>query len=325
MRWGKGLSRLWGGTEHAPCDKAEEVRLWVNGPLALTGAQPGARLQVKGLGQRKITTTGVAVGKMVTVRVSGPAKVQIPPGCRVRVQRVNGPLSVKGLQSDLHLVGVNGPVHVQDSLSVHIGQVRGPLTLRRVEGPVQGEGPRGPLTLEEVQGEVRLTSPVRGALALRQVSGDVDLAVRGDARWVGPLVPQQSVRLKVSGDLRLALPAESDVHIVAQVRGALQAPFEASKDDQGRWEATLGQGTATLDLEVGGDLELTWASPAEEPTGESETDLSEAWAEWPTEEEEAPETTPADEERLMVLRMLAAKKITVEEAERLLAALEGEG
>jgi len=321
MGWGMGKARLWWGEEQASCEGMEEVHLWVNGPLLLTGAGRGATLRVAGLGKRRVKT----VGKVVEVRMWGPVQVKAPAGCLVRAQRVNGPLTVKHLEGALHLETVNGPVTGQDVAAVQVGQVRGPLMLRRVKGAVLGEGPRGPLTLEDVQGEVRLDSPVRGALDLRRVAGDVALTARGNARWVGPLSPGQTVRLKVDGDLRLVLPEESDVRIVARVQGDLHAPFDTVGATQGRWETTLGQGTATLDLEVGGDLWLAWAGEAEE-TAEEEADLPDWSAAWSEEEAvSSRRPTAAEEERLLVLRMLANKRITAEEAERLLAALEGEG
>lgn len=46
---------------------------------------------------------------------------------------------------------------------------------------------------------------------------------------------------------------------------------------------------------------------------------------WPPPEEKRPKSAISDEERLVVLRMLEEKKISLEEAEQLLAALEGSG
>jgi hypothetical protein len=46
---------------------------------------------------------------------------------------------------------------------------------------------------------------------------------------------------------------------------------------------------------------------------------------WPPPTETRPKTAVSDEERLVVLRMLEEKKISLEEAEQLLAALEGNG
>jgi hypothetical protein len=46
---------------------------------------------------------------------------------------------------------------------------------------------------------------------------------------------------------------------------------------------------------------------------------------WPPPTEKHPKTAISDEERLVVLRMLEEKKISLEEAEQLLAALEGNG
>ncbi len=330
MGWWKGAfwtGSWWSGSETVADEDVQEVHLWANGPLAITGAPSGAALQVSGVGRRKVTVSdGVA-----EVHLWGPMQVRVPDRCVVRVRRVNGPLAVKGLGNDVYLESINGPVTGRGVGSVTVGQVRGPLALREVQGSVTGEGPRGPLTMEDVHSDVRLTSPVRGALILRRVSGSVDLEVRGHAHFAGPVTPGQKVRLKVHGDLRLDLPTDADVRIAAQVGGTVEAPV-VGEAEAGAWVATLGEGAATMDLEVDGDLRLSLGAEEALPEEAGEADWADFWPEFPaagfwsrtpTGRGVARRARADDEERLAVLRMLAEKKITAEEAERLLQALEG--
>ncbi len=317
MWWSKVKDKQrawWGGAEKVIATEVREVHLWANGPLSLTGTSGGGLLKVVGVGRRKIKVQG----GVAQVRLWGPMQAQVPAGCTVRVKRVNGPLAAKGLESDLVLEVVNGPVTGRGLAAVQIEQVRGPLSLREVHGEITGESPRGPLTLEDVRGAVRLTSPVRGALALRGVSGPVELTVHGSAHLSGPFAPGAEVRLRVQGEAWLNLPAEdADVHLRARVHGALHTPFAAAPTGD-LWEITLGQGAATVDLEVDGDL---WVSQGEEAP-EEVSEVPDWSTLWPVHEDESARSPAADEERLTVLRLLAQGKITAEQAQRLLEALE---
>ncbi len=308
-------------------EEVSTLRLKVNGPLTLKGA---SRWRVVVLGSRRVRSgEGEA-----EVRASGPVVVEVPPYGTVIAEGVNGPVGGKDLEGALRLKKINGPVSLRGAGEVHLGEVRGPLTLRAVRGAVGGQGPRGPLTLAGCTGTVRLETPVHGPVSLRGVTGDVDLTARGKVLAVLAPQPGQQIRLRSDKDLRLTLPPEASARLTAQAGGALRTDLPQVEPQGNRLEVTLGAGEAVIDLWAAGDLEVTVGAFSDEPLAASEEEPK-AWAEewWPEDWESAVRVQQAphrvgrqkgEEEPLTVLRMLAQGKITAEQAEQLLQALEGE-
>ena len=327
-----GFRWPWGQQEEEVLGEAvREVRLKANGPLALRGGARGRNLEVKVAGMRTVRVKdGVA-----EVRLQGPGMVRVPPHCAVVVERVNGPLTVKDLPGALRLERVNGPVTANGVGEVALGRVNGPVNLRRVSGGVSGAPPRGGLGLHDVAGDVRLDAPVRGAVTLRNVRGSVDLQAKGALEAF--LTPQggQHIALQSDGVMRVTLAPTASARLVAEAQGELHADLPDATVRAGRLEYTLGQGEAVVELKARGDLWVGLGEPEEAAEPEAAWD-EEIWQGLEAAFHPEPRRRvrvvgrEADEEnvqaeRLTVLRLLAEKKITAEEADRLLQALEGEG
>ncbi len=332
---GGGWGSAWGtGQATIPVEDLREVRIKVNGPLGVRGLESTA-LRVLVTGVRRVQ----AADGVARVQGAGPTLVGVPAAVQVVVERVNGPVTLRDLQAPVRLERVRGPLNGRGLQEVVLGDVAGPALLQDVRGAVRGAGPRGPLTLRKVDGPVHLEQPVRGPAILRALRGDVHLAARGGLTLAYLPQPGQTVRLRTDRDARIALPPEADVRLVLRARGGFQVPFAAAASQGDVLEHTLGEGRSTLEVEAGGALTLALeahldeaAAPEEDlPGGSDWSDgllamlSSESDGEAPIAPRWRSDSSRAiHEERLTVLRMLAEGKLNAEQAERLLRALEGE-
>lgn len=299
--WGGFLGRWIQVDAEAVVDEPlERVELTAHGPLKVQGGKP---LRVQVFGVKQVT---VEEG-MARVRVDGPGKVTVPREAALTLD-VRGPLSGEGLGA------------------VRIEAAHGPVKLREVHGDLTGHGPRGPLTVATVRGRVHLETPVHGPARLTDVAGEVRLEAQGPLFVALHPRPGDHSVLRAHGPLEVVLPAEASVRIVGQADGPIQADLPEARVEGGRLEAVLGAGEATLELTAEGDLTVRLGEVAP-PAGAAEEEDEAAWAPEVEEVEVhlgVSRRGPSQEERLTVLRLLAEGKITAEEADRLLRALEGE-
>ncbi len=271
------------------------------------------------------TTIGVVHGDL-EARQSGP----------LTVDTVHADLKVKGGDGDLTVRLVNGDVSLQEIRgNVTLGSVADDLYVRKVEGNLEAqvEGD-AVLYLHPTPGQAIQVS-ARSDILLHlppQVSARLTLSAgrAEEIRVDMPGVPRRdgsnprTVTLG-DGEAAIVLKAEGEVRVTsreADWSAAAEMDFGekwSSPEDLGQQirrqvEARIRQATRRVEEVVqrrGRAFSFQWRGTSS-ATAASRTGT--------------PASEPVSEqERLFILRMLEQKKITVEEAEKLLAALEGEG
>ncbi len=302
------------------------LRLTVPREATLEIAQVGGELQLEGV-----------KGEVYIGKVGGDAGLN--DGGRVVADRIGGDM----LGHDL-------------SARVTFKAVGGDVALRKLEGGVQVLAVGGDLSLRDVAGPVEAAAGGDAHVVLRgPLGGGVKLSAGGDVFCRLPDGPSASVELSAGGELRVDRP---DKRTSQWGRASFQIG-EGEHDiriDAGGdlWLGVGDEAEAEVDLDsLGADL----ASKVGEKIAEMEAALSAMGAEMgavssdriarrvqhlvdrairarrrtdpPRGLQEAlsglggrPEPV-SDEERMKVLRLLEQKKINVEEAEKLLDALEG--
>lgn len=261
---------------------------------------------------------------------------------KVDMGRVGGDLSVDMLSGGLRVEFLGGDADVRGVRGgLHVGQAGGDLRLRQIDGAIEVEAggdvsarlspPPDTASWIRAGGDIMATLPA-DASALVRVKAKGDVLLPNPAEGVvveGPDViccgsGSASVELVSEGDLSLRMSGRAsadswgaDLHeeINARVNSSI-AEMEASLDE-------LGLDSLSIDSERIGQRVRKAVARALRAAGGS--------ADWGTlaEGRSGPggttEEGPGDEERLAVLKMLEDGKITAEEAEALLRAMEDEG
>lgn len=213
-----------------------------------------------------------------TIRLSEMSTVQIPAGRRLQVGDVNGPLSLQGIERDLVLSAVNGPLQVRD-LSGNI-DLTGP-----VNGPLRVQGARRVASADEspTRGEVKLAdlaevdlAQVNGNLAIRQVSGAVRLgevighvraagldgglsagSIKGNLLLEGRITGDSLWEARVEGRTRLRLHPESSARLELESEDhppTLDPGFQVVERSDRRVVATIGTGQGCIAIRAEGPI-----------------------------------------------------------------------
>lgn len=318
----------------------------------------------------------------VALSASTDLALNVPKNASVRIQTVEGDISVRGLTGLLEVETVNGDASLRDMGSVVLGAVESDFSLRGAKGDVFVCSVGGDASLREVGGSLRLDS-VSDDLSVRGVSGGLKVDVDEDVIIHVEPRPGQEYAVTAGDDILLVLPPDVNVTLSIHAEDINIDWPGVPPQEGGSRVVTLGNGAARIELNAGGDVVVTNRPEAAEAADEygNFAGMMFDWGSWGREVGERwgglgrslgerisqraqeaarraerkaeamakqverqgrhrahadrlkwnfstgrppkPGEPVSEEERMMILKMLAEKKITVEEAERLLAALEG--
>ena len=303
--------------------------------------------------------------------------LNIPKNSQVHILTVNGDMSVRGLAGDFEADVVNGDVAIREVGTVTLGAVEADFSLRGAKGDVHVKSVGGDASLRGVDGSLTLDS-VSDDLALRGVGGNLKVDVDADVVVHLDPKPGQEYSVIAGDDIMLILPDNADATLTLSGDKIIVHFPKTRQEDSTSRVLTLGDGSAQIKLDAGGDLLVTNRQDAPESADEFGNfagmmfdwgswgrELGQNWGnigremgerisqraqeaarraerkarravghrhakmKWTVDFDnipKAPKREPvSEEERMTILRMLAEKKISSEEAEQLLSALEGGG
>lgn len=318
-------------------------------------------------------------GDKVTISCGDDLSLRVPKAASIIIGMIGGDASIRGVMGELELKEIAGDLSLRDINSIAIDTVQADFSLRGAKGHLSIKSANSDVSIRDVDGNVTLAS-VADDLALRDVRGNVSANVAEDV--VMYLNPQAGNTYSVTAgdDILLVMPPKANATLTlnADDIDIEWKGIEADEDATSR-VVTLGDGSASVTLNAGGDIRVSNQADA----GESAEDFGNFagigmdWSgfgerisrrveqaaqraqrkveeaarriEQKTRDVErragrgkvalevgrwnwdfAPKGVPmpsrptvSEEERLAILKMLQDKKITAEEAEQLLAALEG--
>jgi hypothetical protein len=329
-------------------------------------------------------------GDLVSVFCRDDLSLNVPKDASLHIQSVDGDMSVRSLNGMLDVDTVNGDVALREVGQIVIGTVDSDFSLRGAKGDVRVKSIGGDASLREVDGSLTLDS-VSDDLAVRGVGGnlnvnvDDDVVVHLDPRpgqeysvlagddilvvlppdanatltlhgdeinvdWPGVEPQETTSRTVVLGDgsAKINLNAGGDLLVSSNVEAAESANesgnFAGMMFDWGNWGREMGQHWGAFGREMGQRVSKRAQEAAERASRKAEATARRTerhlerkfgrysgrrgahltWSWDPSQTSQTPKADPvSDEERMTILRMLAEKKITSEEAEKLLSALEG--
>lgn len=295
----------------------------------------------------------VRAGNVDIREIDGDLRVSDVP--RVQIERASSDAVITGVAESCQIDIVEGDLTLRDVGPTTLGSVSGDLTAERVrslsanvlDGDCTLNGEDGPFQIGKVSGDL-VARLAAGPLTITTIKGDASVVglaagmalarVKGDlAARLNPAGAAE-YRADVGGDAAITLPSEANISITAEVEGSLVG-LRGGRGRRGervdRIDLAFGSGDAKLSLTVGGDLALRGlnlpglqaargvtppappqpprpVAPVMGPTVRLNPDMA----------RRAPHSEASDEERLAILRMVADGRLSVEDAEGLLVALD---
>ena len=318
-------------------------------------------------------------GDVLSLTCRDDLAINVPKNSSVHVLAAQGDMSVRGLAGEFEVDTVDGDVAIRDAGTVTINAVESDFSLRGAKGDVHIKSVGGDASLREVDGSLTLDS-VSDDLSIRGVGGNLKVDVESDVVVHLDPTPAQEYSVTAGDDILLILPSEANATLTISAEEIKVDWPDVEPQDTTSRVVTLGDGSAQIKLDAGGDVLVTDRMDAAESADEhgNFAGMMFDWGSWGREigqnwgnfgremgermshraqeaahraERKAheaarraarkhsgkmkwtidldnipkvPKREPvSEEERMTILRMLADKKISSEEAEQLLSALEG--
>jgi hypothetical protein len=213
-------------------------------------------------------------------QVGGDLDLQVAADAEVRLSDIGGDLRVKGA-AKLQAGQIGGDCTLTSELlsSVQLGNVGGDLRVglvhtlhvANVGGDLAVERSLAALTVGNLGGDARL-GMVEGNLELGAVGGDLSFAAH--------MAPGSRGRAQVGGDVRLSLGEAPNLSLRAMVAGDVRGGAQLSADGPTSLSLRYGEGAASLELTVGGDLQLSGGPDAEASSWAAGSEIGANWAEF---------------------------------------------
>ena len=320
-------------------------------------------------------------GETVSVSSGSDLSVRLPKGASLEIKFIGGDASIRGLTGGIEIKEIHGDLSIRDVGSLSMDMIHGDFSLRGAKGNVYVKNATGDVSIRDVDGNVSLDS-VADNLALRGARGNIKVNVGDDV--VVYLEPKANGAYAVNAgdDILLVLPQHTNA-TVSMNGDSIDVDWPGLEKDADATQrvVVLGDGSAQISLNAGGDVRLTNKADAAESADEfgNFAGLNFDWSgfgdrisrqveqataraakraeeaarrverhverqvrkgrgglemgrwNWefgkgmpkPPNPPEPPSEPVVEEERMTILKMLAEKKITAQQAEELLNALEG--
>lgn len=293
-------------------------------------------------------------GASLTVLVvEGDAAIRGLTG-RIEINEIHGDLSLRDV-TDLSVQAVHADFSLRGAKGqIYLRSVAGDASLRDVQGNIALDSVADDLALRQVQGNIRANVGEDVVMYLDPQPGDAcNLTAGEDILLVLPMganaslvmnadeisvdwpgIPYEDTTSRVvtlgDGSAKIALTAGGEIRVTSREDAGESAEefgnFAGMMFDWSDFGQNLGERISRRVQEATRRAEkkaLAAARQAERRVGRVGLHWSSDWPGRPS-APHPPQEMASDEERLAILKMLAEKKITAEEAEKLLAALEGE-
>jgi hypothetical protein len=192
-----------------------------------------------------------------------------PHSTTLTVDAVRGDLKIRGLAGPLSVDTVNGDVRIQDAGPVKIGHIFGELRAQEIAGDLEAQTLRGDARIASVAGSLSLDE-VSGDLRAEGIMGDLVTTVGADVRLEPPFLPGTVYKVQAGSDLRVNIPKDASLRLSLLAGGRVRSRVEdlVLAEVEGRTEALIGAGEATIEAEVGGHVYLREVEAATAPEGE---------------------------------------------------------
>lgn len=320
-------------------------------------------------------------GEEVRFSCDDDVSLRVPRASTLSFLSIAGDAAVRAVSGAIEIQQISGDLSMRDVGPVSIDSIQADFSLKGGHGDLYIKSANGDVSLRDVDGNVNIES-VADDLALRGARGNIKVNVGEDVVVYLEPRPDGQYLVTAGDDILLVLPPSANATVTMQ-GDKIDVDWPEVEEDPEATERVvlLGDGSAKITLNAGGDVRLTnqanaaesveefgnfaglnfdWsgfgerisrqveqatsraAKRAEEAARRAERHAERQARRWKGNvkvgrwnwdlnpsgsglpKPPAPPSEPvADEERMAILKMLQEKKITSEQAEQLLRALEG--
>jgi len=199
----------------------------------------------------------------------GDMSLRIPKDASLQIKKASGDTAIRGVHGEVQLKEIDGDLSIRDAGSVSIDMVHSDFSIRGSKGDLYVKNADGDVSIRGVEGNINLEM-VADDLALRGAHGNVKVNVGGDV--IVYLTPNADGNYSVSAgdDILLVLPAKPNVtlsmqgdEIVVDLHGV-----KADDKDATKRSVVLGDGSAMISLNAGGDVRVSDRTDAGEHADE---------------------------------------------------------
>ncbi|MEO7003044.1 MAG: hypothetical protein ABI068_14615 [Ktedonobacterales bacterium] len=175
---------------------------------------------------------------------------------------IGGDAELRHCPGATHIGTVGGDLEASDLGPLSVATVGGELTLEDVSGDVTIQTVGGEADLRSIAGAVRI-NVVGGDLEARRIPGGLTVTqIGGDAEIETALGQGREYQLRAGGDVTLRVRGEVNARFVAQSYGGeirTRLPLSLERGRRRNLVGTLGDGSATVTIQCGGDIEIVAA------------------------------------------------------------------
>ncbi len=199
---------------------------------------------------------------VMIIRCQSDLVLRVPAAAALTLSTIQGDGRIVGVRGLLHIEHVQGDLQLRDGGNTRIDQVQGDLTVRQLSGELTIDNVEGDAAITNVTGHL-LVAHVHDDLTLAGVGGSIEAMADDDVSL--HLNPQAGERyvIKAGGDISCRVPEDADVELSLEAGGEISVRKLAVAADEGqrRLNFTLGDGSAHLALQAGGDVALAGRPP----------------------------------------------------------------
>ncbi|MDO8755281.1 MAG: hypothetical protein Q7J80_15395, partial [Anaerolineales bacterium] len=201
-------------------------------------------------------------GDQVNLSCDDDLSLRVPKAASIFIKNIGGDASIRGVMGGIELKEVGGDLSIRDVDSVVIDTVHADFSLRGAKGHLSIKSANSDVSIRDVDGNVSLDT-VADDLALRDVRGNVNANVAEDV--VMYLNPQAGNVYSVTAgdDILLVMPPKANATLTLNA-DQIDVDWKGVPNDEDATTRviTLGDGSAIVTLNAGGDIRVTNQSNA---------------------------------------------------------------
>ena len=201
-------------------------------------------------------------GDKVTLSCNDDLSLRVPKTASVFINQLAGDASIRSVMGGIKLKYIAGDLSIRDVDSIAIDAIESDFSLRGAKGHLSVKSARSDVSIRDVNGNVSLES-VAADLALRDVHGNVSANIAGDV--VLYLNPQSGNAYSITAgdDILLVMPPKANAMLTLNADEIDVEWKGVERDDDATSRViTLGDGSAVMTLNAGGDIRVTNQSNA---------------------------------------------------------------
>lgn len=203
-----------------------------------------------------------ASGEQVTISCDDDLSLRVPKLASVFIKNISGDASIRGVMGNIELKEIEGDLSIRDVNSVAIDTIQSDFSLRGAKGHLSVKSAHSDVSIRDVDGNVSLES-VADDLAIRDVRGNISANVAEDVVFYLNPQPGMAYAITAGDDILLVMPPKANATLTLNADEIdVEWKGVANEEDATSRVITLGDGSAAITLNAGGDIRITHQSDA---------------------------------------------------------------